>query len=126
MARVIKQSFLLEWGAHAIALMHLIWTLLIFVGVFLVLIDHAYAPLNVGVLVMALVVNIPFPSCPLTLLEQKMRKKIDPEYNITGSFMATYLNKILGTNVSARSAKIGIGIFYAFSGLLTIFALTHP
>ena len=103
---------------------HTAWALLVLAGTIAVVLDHAYAPIQAVILVITLAVNVPFKNnCPLTLIEEKLRRVHDPGYRNNGSFLATYINKIFKSNISPREANGFLAGFYTCSALLTIYGL---
>jgi hypothetical protein len=113
--------------ADAIVALHFVWTVFVLGGTIAVIFDHAYAWVNAVVLLITLAVNMPLKNnCPLTLLEEKLRRVHDPEYRNNGSFMATYLNKIFRTNITTNGANNVIAVFYTCATILTFYALLHP
>ena len=73
-----------------------------------------------------LFLNLFFGFCPLTVWEEKLRKKVNPDIDFHNSFMATYINSFFGTKFSKRIiSKVSLGaklISYAVSILLlTVF-----
>jgi len=112
--------------ADAVTYFHFLWTFLVFGGGILVVFYHHYAIFQIGVLTLTLLANLPFKNkCPLTLLEGKLRRELDPAYDNQKSFTTTYLNKIFKTYLKPQEVSVAIAIFYIISYSLSIFALMH-
>ena len=113
--------------ADAIAVLHFVWAVFFWGGTVAVVFWHAYAPIQAWVLVVAFVFKIPFDNnCILTVIEERLRKAGNPGWKGNGSFLATYCNKVFGTNVSAKKAKTLFLVLFFVSCILTIFALMNP
>ncbi len=94
---------------------HILWTLLVFGGAIAMIVYPPYAFMEILILSVTLLASLPLRfTCPITLLEAKLRRKIDPSYDNQGSFMATYINKITGMKISRRAMDTAIGIVYLF------------
>lgn len=111
--------------ADAVTVFHFAWTFLVFGGAIAMVIFPAYALTQIIVLSITLISNIPFKlDCPVTLLERRLRRKIDPDFENHGSFMTTYINKIFGTHFRVINVNITIGIlyvvFYTYAVLILI------
>lgn len=112
-----KIDMLRRWAyrrlADGVVVFHTIWTLLVFGGAVAMIVYPSYAFMEILVLSITLLASLPLRfTCPVTLLEAKLRRKIDPSYDNQGSFMATYLNKMAGTKISRRAMDTVIGIVY--------------
>ena len=81
---------------------HFAWIALLIVGtVFIVDAAHRwYIPWHLTILSGTLIVNLILGSCPLTVWEEKLRKKTDPVANLNNSFLATYINSLVGIKMS--------------------------
>lgn len=111
--------------ADLIVAVHFIWTLFLIVGAIVMFFDPPYAWIQIGVMTFTLLLALPFGGiCPLTLLEEKFRRKLYLDYRNEGSFIATYLNKILGTHFPTRNVNTIItGLYvlaYAFATSILI------
>jgi len=90
-------------SANLLALIHFCWTCLLIGGALGMLFYPAYAPIQIIIMSFTLLIAIPFgKTCPLTLFEEKLRQKIDRSYRNGGSFIATYINKLLKTDIEPR------------------------
>lgn len=80
--------------ADILTSIHFLWSLLLLGGIIATILFPAYAIVQIA---------IPFGNtCPLTLLEERLRKKADPDYHPSGSFVARYLNRIFHANFNHR------------------------
>lgn len=103
-----------EWYADGVVAVHMAWTVLVFIGAAAMFFWHAYALYEIIVVSVTLVASLPFGGlCPLTMLEERFRRKIDPSFDNGGSYMAFYINKMLKTRFRVRTVNIAIGVFYA-------------
>lgn len=101
--------------ADSVVMFHILWTFLVFGGAIAMILYPPYAFMEILILSVTLLASLPLRfTCPITLIEAKLRRKIDPSYDNQGSFMATYLNKIAGTKISRRAMDTIIGIIYLF------------
>lgn len=104
-----------KFYADVITGIHVLWTVVVFGGVVVMVIWHGYALAEIIVVSFTLLISLPFGAiCPLTLAEERLRRKIDPSYNNGGSYLAYYVNKILRSNISVRTINTSVGIFYFF------------
>lgn len=112
--------------ANIVTLIHFLWTFLVFGGALYLLFHHSYAVIQIIVLTITLFSSIPFGNaCPLTLLEERLRQKLNPTYKNQGSFMTTYINKMLKTNFSVKEVNLVIAILYILSYSFAAFVLIH-
>lgn len=112
--------------SRVIVLIHLAWTLLMFGGTFLMLFWQEYALYHIYILSFTLLISIPFRgTCPLTTLEETLRKKIDPLFSHHGSFITTYINRFLGTHHNPNTTNKLLGVFYIISYLIAITLLIY-
>ncbi len=112
--------------ANLITTLHALWTFLLWGGMAVALFIHAYAPFELGVLTITLLSNLPFRgACPLTLLEEKYRRTVNPSYTNGKSFMTTYINKLFKTDFSAKGINIAIAVLYVISYFLLITIIVH-
>ena len=112
--------------ADGVVAFHVLWTLLVFGGAIAMIIFPPYAFMEILVLSITLLASVPLRfTCPVTLLEQKLRRKIDPSYNNQGSFMVTYINRIAGTKISRRAMDTAIGVVYALAYAYAVFMLIY-
>jgi hypothetical protein len=106
--------------------LHFLWTFLVFGGAIYMLVVPSYAIVQIVVLSITLLSSLPFRGlCPVTTLEKSLRRKVDPSYENHGSFMTTYTNKILGTNLSTRPVNVTIAVLYILCYSYAIIALVH-
>ena len=103
-----------ERYADGIVAVHFVWTVVVFAGAVGMFFWHAYAPCEAIVVSVTLLASLPFGGlCPLTMLEERFRRKIDPSFRNGGSYMAFYINKLFKTRFRVRTVNIAIGVFYA-------------
>ena len=112
-------------SANAVTALHIFWTTILFGGAVFVFFAHWYAWWQIATIGFTLLIALPFGGvCPLTKLEDRLRKKVDPKYSNHGAYLMTYLNKVFGTHFSKQKVGIAIGIFYVFSCAVSILFLT--
>ena len=110
--------------ADGVTAIHFLWTVVVFGGALLMLFWHPYALYEIFVVSFTLLVSLPFGGlCPLTMMEERFRKKIDPSFTNEGSYMAHYINKIFGADFGTRTVNTGIGIFYTIIYAVAIYIM---
>ena len=112
--------------ANILVSIHFLWTLFLIGGAVAMFFYPLYAWMQIYVMSFTLLISLPFGTiCPLTLLEEKLRRKIDPAYDNHGSYIATYFNKISGKNVSVRRInEISAGLYViAYAAAISILIL---
>ncbi len=112
--------------ADGVAGFHIFWTLLVFGGAIAMIAVPSYAFMEIVVLSITLLASLPLRfTCPVTLLERSLRRKLDPMYDNQGSFMVTYINKIAGTHFRRRTMDAAIGaiyiLIYAYGVLMLVY-----
>lgn len=113
-------------SANAILAAHILWTCILFGGAVFVVFQPWYALFQIIAISFTLLVALPFGGvCPLTLLEEWLRKKISPGYTNNGSYLATYVNKIFGTSFRTKTVAVAVAILYVLSYAISIKALMH-
>jgi|GEM_PF-6181780 len=113
-------------GANAVVVIHVAWTVLIFAGAIFVLFNPWYSPFQIGVIGFTLLLALPFGMvCPLTKLEERLRKKVDPSYTNHGSYLMTYMNKIFGTRFTKSSLAISVAVLYIISIAISILFIVY-
>jgi hypothetical protein len=113
-------------SANVIVALHIIWTIILFGGAVFVIFEPWYAIFQMIAISLTLLIALPFGRvCPLTALEEWLRKKINPDYTNNGSYLATYINKAFGTNLKTKSVAVVIAILYVASYAISIFALAY-
>ncbi|MDE2018901.1 MAG: DUF2784 family protein [Patescibacteria group bacterium] len=119
-------KFKYQASANIIVLIHVFWTLLLFGGAVFMFFARWYAPFQIGLMSFTLLIAIPFGrTCPLTLFEEWLRKKINPDYTNNRSYMVTYINKIFGTKFSRKQIIIYNGCFYVAAYIAAALIWTH-
>jgi len=111
--------------ADTLVFLHVLWTLFLLCGAVTMFIYPLYAIIQIIAMTGTLLLAIPFGNtCPLTLLEEKWRKKIDPAYHNDGSYIAAYFNKIFKKKVSVEHVNRTVaGLYvlaYAFAATILI------
>lgn len=81
--------------AHFTILLHFLWILFLIFGVFFALRRPKIAFFHLGGLLFSLVLNIFGWYCPLTYLENYLRRIYDVKSAYSGPFTATYLERII-------------------------------
>ncbi len=122
----IPQRTLYRLLADGVAGFHIFWTLLVFGGAIAMIAFPSYAFMEILILSVTLLASLPLRfTCPVTLLEGLLRKKIDPSYDNQGSFMVTYINRITGMHITRRTMDTAIGaiyvLIYAYGVLMLIY-----
>jgi hypothetical protein len=112
--------------ADTLVVFHAIWAILIFGGAIAMFFYPPYAFIEILVLSITLLSNLPFRlSCPFTLLEGRLRRKVNPRYDNNRSFVGTYINKVFGTHFTNRTVDWVIGIlyvlFYTYAVLMLLY-----
>jgi len=111
-----------RYYADGITALHFFWTFVIFAGAVLMFFWRTYAMVEIVVVSFTLLISLPFGAvCPLTLLEERLRRKLDSAYRNHGSYLAVYINKFFHTHFKVRSINISVGIIYF---LIYAFAFT--
>jgi uncharacterized protein DUF2784 len=113
-----------KFWADVVIAVHVVWTVIIFAGAVLVFFEPWYALFQIIVIGFTLLIALPFGGvCPLTLLEEWLRKKVDPHYTNHGAYLMTAINTIGKTHFSKRAVDTGIAIFYVISIAISILFL---
>lgn len=89
--------------ADGVVLVHFLWIVFLFVGVFWGVRNRTVKIFHVSGLVFALMIQIFDWYCPLTHLEIWLRAKSDPSVMYRGSFIIHYIERIIYLELS-RSA----------------------
>lgn len=75
-----------------------------------------YAAIQIMAISFTLLIALPFSyTCPLTLFEEKLRRKIDPQYRNDGSYLAVYINKIFKTRITPARISTIVGGLYTIT-----------
>jgi hypothetical protein len=107
--------------ADVLVSIHFLWTLLLLGGIIATILFPAYAIVQIAAMSFTLLIAIPFGNtCPLTLLEEKLRRKVDPDYHPTGSFVARYLNRIFNINLDHRFVDEVLAALYILAFAIAI------
>jgi len=112
--------------ANIVTLFHFFWAFLLLGGAFLMFFAHWYVIFEIVMMTLTVIVNIPLKGhCPSTLLEERLRQKIDPSYSNQNSFLTTYLNKIFRTNFKVNTMNTFMVLFYIFSYFSAIWLIIY-
>lgn len=108
--------------ADLIVIVHFLWTLFLLGGAIAMFIYPSYAITQIVVMTCTLLLAIPFHNtCPLTLLEEKLRRNYDPTYHNDGSYLATHLNTLFRKNIPVRRVNETItGLYVIVYALATV------
>ena len=87
--------------ANVIMLLHFAWVSLLIGGtVFIISPNHRwYIPTHLVIVSGTLLMNLFLGFCPLTVWEEKLRKRYDSEFSHNNNFIKTYLRYMLGIDV---------------------------
>jgi hypothetical protein len=93
--------------AHFTILMHFVWILFLIFGVFFALRWPKIALVHLGGLLFSFVLNVFSWYCPLTYLENYLRRLYDVKSAYGGPFMATYLERIVYPDLPELYIRVG-------------------
>lgn len=93
--------------AHLTIFLHFVWILFLIFGVFFALRWPKMAILHLGGLLFSLVLNFFRWYCPLTYLENYLRRFYDVKSAYGGAFTATYLEKIVYPDLPELYVRVG-------------------
>ena len=112
--------------AHFTIFMHFIWILFLIFGVFFALKWPKMALVHLGGLLFSLVLNVFSWYCPLTYLENYLRRLYDVKSAYRGPFTATYLERIVYPDLPELYIRVG-EIFFVilYVGLYAYLAKRH-
>lgn len=104
---------------------HFLWVALLIGGTVYVFYNPWYFYWHLTIVTATLLLNLLLGYCPLTLWEEKVRRKINPNFDHDGSFLATYLHKISGVKISERQmlAIIAWTKFGVYVASITVFLI---
>jgi hypothetical protein len=116
------------WGTLAglTTLIHILWAALIFLMGGLGFLDDTYVFIFLTLITLSLGAELYLGYCPFTKIEQYLRRKINPKYDLSNSFIAHHLNKFFKTTVTPKEADkllIKLYIFGYFVSVLALFIL---
>jgi len=100
--------------ANLIALVHGIWVLTVVSGPLISWRWPRFRWVHLGMMVITILIIISGNLCPLTTLENQLRAAAHPASTYSGSFIATYLDKIFGLPIHPA------WIFYSLVGWFII------
>ena len=104
--------------ANLLVVAHFLWIVLLVGGTVYVFYEPLYFYWHLTIVTGTLLLNLFLGYCPLTLWEEKVRRKFDGSFDHNGSFIGTYIEKISGIKVSERQmlmiiAWIKFGVYVA-------------
>ena len=101
------------------------WIALLIGGTVYVFYNPWYFYWHLTIVTATLLLNLLLGYCPLTLWEEKVRKKIYPDFDHQGSFISTYLHKLFGIRISEKTMFITIAWvkFGVYLASITVFLL---
>ena len=110
-------------AANLLVMAHFLWIVLLVGGTVFVFYNPWYFYWHLTIVTGTLLLNLFLGYCPLTLWEEKARRKIKPDFDHNGSFIATYIEKITGIKISERQMLTIIGWikFGVYVASITVF-----
>lgn len=108
---------------QVIAGIHLVWIGLIIAGTGYVLINPAYTPLHLILISSGLLVLLVLGFCPLTQLEEKLRKKHRPDFSYENSFTTFHFNKVFKTSLPISKVNRLIILVHVLSYAISVLTL---
>jgi len=114
--------------ANLFAMSHLLWIVLLVGGTIFVFYNPWYFYWHLTIVSGTLLLNLFLGYCPLTLWEERVRRKLDQRFDHEGSFVATYINKIFKIKISERTMTkilfcVKLGIYVA---TITSYVMEKP
>ena len=90
--------------ANIIMLLHFLWIAVLLGGIWYIInpVNSWYIPWHITIISGTLFLNLFLGFCPLTVWEEKLRKKHNPSADFQNSFLATYIRSIAGIQVGKR------------------------
>jgi hypothetical protein len=120
------QRRLYEKLIKILLVIHVSWTLLLVVGAIAMFFDTAYAATEIYLMSFTLLITLPFNRrCPLTLLEEWLQEKLDPNYKKMNLFIGRYFNRVFKTHLSTLKIRRTTAALYvlAFAFAIAIIIL---
>lgn len=112
--------------AELVTLIHILWIAFIFLMGGLGFLNDRYVFIFLMLITVNLGIELSLGYCPFTRIEQYIRRKINPGYNLKNSFIAHYLNKFFKTSFTPKEARrllIKLYVLGYFVSLLVLFVL---
>ncbi len=121
----MKREF---WGTLAglVTLGHILWAALIFLMGGLGFLNDKYVFIFLVLITLSLGAELFLGYCPFTRVEQYLRRKINPRYNLKNSFVAYHINRIFKTKFTPDDSDrllIKLYILGYFVSLWVLFLL---
>ena len=101
--------------ADAVVLIHFLWIVFLFFGVYFGARHRVLRILHLSGLAIALIIQVFGWYCPLTTLEVWLRSKHDPRLAYTGSYIIHYVEKIVYLDLSRALIVMGTVIVVGFN-----------
>jgi hypothetical protein len=112
--------------AHLTIVLHFVWILFLIFGVFFALRWPKVAIFHLGGLLFSLVLNLFRWYCPLTYLENYLRRLYDVKSAYGGPFTATYLERFVYPDLPELYIRVGeIFFVIVYVGLYAYLARKH-
>jgi hypothetical protein len=92
-------------GADLVVLTHACWVVFLLAGIFLAGSRLWLRPVHLAGLLLNATMDLTGQACPLTLLEQSLRRAYDPAGWYAGSSLQHYLGSLVGVSVSTEAMR---------------------
>lgn len=117
---IIVKTYHYKWLANVTFGFHLLWILVLLGGLGLQYILPWYEKFHLAAVMTTIVSQVLWLGCPLTTLECALRRKYDKETSYYGSFIAYFLNKYFGINISSKVVIAQLAIVAIISIYLAV------
>lgn len=101
--------------ANCIAILHLYWIKAILGGLVVSYFVAWYRPYQVAIVALTITSWPICGGCPLTIWENRLRRKFDPDSAYQEGYVTHYAKKCLGLNVPSKFVTVGNSIVLIFS-----------
>lgn len=120
------KKFTFKAVADILMLTHIAWIILLIGGTIYIFFNPAYIQWHLTIITLTLLANLFLGYCPITNIEEKLRKSIDPSFSYNDSFAATLIKKIFGIKMSSNDVLLMMTLikFLSYS-VSIIIALTR-
>lgn len=108
--------------ANATVVIHIIWIIIMIVGIPMFFIFDWYRPIFMTVTYSTFILQVIFQGCPLVALETAFQKKYDPDQSYYGSFICGFLDRKFGIKVPPF-VIVGILVFMLITSSIFFFWL---
>ncbi len=120
------RAVLYRMAANGVALLHLIWIALVAGGAaYVFLADHRFVLVHAGLIGIGLLFWIVIRVCPLTWLEEKLRRQDNPHFSYHNSFIAHHWNKLFKTHWTGKQINFLPILAYVILGIIDILIFLH-